>query len=78
MLALPLGVSPLTAGVFLSAADLCHAVRRSGLSVRTGTDCLIAACGLKHGLTVLHRDRDFDVLARVSHLSVRSVATTPG
>ena len=31
-------------------------------------DCLIAACALRHGLTVVHVDRDFDLIARVSPL----------
>jgi len=34
-------------------------------------DCLIAACAVRHGLTVLHHDRDFDLLARVSALDAR-------
>jgi predicted nucleic acid-binding protein len=36
-------------------------------------DCLIAACALRHALTVLHHDRDFDALARVSSLSAQDV-----
>jgi len=45
--------------------------RRSGFTVRSGVDCLIAACALRHGLMVLHHDRDFDALARVSSLTAR-------
>jgi predicted nucleic acid-binding protein len=36
-------------------------------------DCLIAACALRHGLTVLHADRDFANLARISQLDERNV-----
>jgi predicted nucleic acid-binding protein len=71
MLALPILESPLSAGVFLEAADLYRTARRSGIAVRSGVDCLIAACALRHGATVLHRDRDFDALARVSALKTR-------
>lgn len=69
MLALPIVESPLRASVFDEAVDLYRDARRAGVTVRSGVDCLIAACALRHGLTVLHHDRDFDLLGRVSPLS---------
>jgi predicted nucleic acid-binding protein len=63
--------SPLRHEVFEEAAGLYRAARRAGLTIRSGVDCLIAACAIRHGLTVLHHDRDFDVLARVSPLESR-------
>jgi predicted nucleic acid-binding protein len=71
--ALPVVESPLTAAAFEEAVHLYRAARRAGYTVRSGVDCLVAACALRHGLTVLHRDRDYDVLARVSALDVREV-----
>lgn len=71
MLALPILESPLPVGVFVEAAQLYRNARRAGVTVRSGVDCLIAACALRHGATVLHRDRDFDALARVSALKAR-------
>lgn len=68
MLALPILESPLTAGVFVEAAQLYRSARRAGLTVRSGVDCVIAACALRHNATVLHRDRDYDAIARVSPL----------
>ena len=68
MLALPILESPLPSGVFVEAAQLYRTARRAGLTIRSGVDCLIAACALRHGATVLHHDRDFDALARVSAL----------
>jgi predicted nucleic acid-binding protein len=47
--------------------------RRAGLTVRSSVDCLIAAAALRNDLEVLHRDRDFDALSRVSGLRVRKV-----
>jgi predicted nucleic acid-binding protein len=41
------------------------------VTVRSGVDCLIAACAIRNGLAVLHHDRDFDALARVSPLESR-------
>ena len=73
MLSFPIVESPLPLGVFEEAAQLYRAARRTGLTVRSGVDCLIAACALRHRLPVLHHDRDFDVLARVSPLEARDI-----
>jgi hypothetical protein len=71
MRALPIVESPLQAAVFEEAVQLYRMARRAGLTVRSGVDCLIAACALRHGLTVLHHDRDFEALARVSPLTAQ-------
>lgn len=47
-----------------AAADLYRACRQAGETVRALTDCLIGAVALRAGVSVLHSDRDFDVLAR--------------
>jgi predicted nucleic acid-binding protein len=71
MLSFPIVESPLRAGVFEEAVHLYRSGRRAGLTIRSGVDCLIAACAIRHGLSVLHHDRDFDALARVSTLKAR-------
>ena len=71
MRALPIVESPMSSEAYDSAVTLYRTARRAGLTVRSGVDCLIAACALRHGLTVLHLDRDFDLLARVSALDER-------
>jgi len=73
MFAFPIVESPVTEEVFQLAADLYRSAQASGLTVRSGVDCLIGACALRNSLTVLHRDRDFDALARVSPLEARRV-----
>jgi predicted nucleic acid-binding protein len=73
MLSFPCIENPLRREVFLEAAQLFRGARRAGLTVRSGTDCLIAACALRHQLAVAHHDRDFDNLARVSPLAVKRV-----
>jgi predicted nucleic acid-binding protein len=73
MLSFPIVESPLKTEVFVEAADLYRTARRAGVTVRSGADCLIAVCALRHGLTVVHRDRDFDALSRVSPLSARRI-----
>ena len=73
MLALPIVESPLRTELFLDATDLYRRARRRGRTVRSGVDCLIAACAIRNSLTVLHRDRDYDTLAEVSDLESRPV-----
>lgn len=56
------------------AAVMHRAVRTRGQTVRRVVDCLIAAVAARTGATLVHRDRDFDVLAdSVSDLRVRSL-----
>jgi predicted nucleic acid-binding protein len=73
MLSLPIVESPLAESVFAQAIDLYRNARRGGLTVRSSVDCLIAACAIRHDLEVLHRDRDYPVLARVSPLRHRDI-----
>ena len=73
MISFPIVESPLRTEVVLEAANLYRAARRAGLTIRSGVDCLIAACAIRNGLTVLHQDRDFEVLARISSLESRLV-----
>ena len=73
LLALPIVESPITTGLVEEAVGLYRAARRQGMTIRSSVDCLIAACALRHQLTVLHRDRDFDLLARVSPLQQRGL-----
>ena len=42
--------------------------RRKGLTVRSSTDCLIAALALERGDVLLHDDADFDAIAKVRPL----------
>lgn len=74
MFALPLVESPLSRERYEEAVDLFRTARRAGVTVRSSVDCLIASCALRHGLTVVHRDRDYSELARVSNLLERNLA----
>lgn len=58
---------------FRAAAALAHAVRRSGHTVRSLTDCLIAAIALRHGTAVWHCDQDYVRIAEVSDLTQRDL-----
>ncbi len=74
MFAFPIVESPLRSEVFEEAVRLYRAARRAGLTVRSGVDCLIAACALRHGLTVAHHDRDFESIAGICPLQTRAVS----
>ena len=73
MLALPVVESPLRAELFVEAVDLYRRARRARITIRSGVDCLIAACAIRHDLTVLHNDRDYPALATVSALKHRQI-----
>jgi predicted nucleic acid-binding protein len=71
--ALPVVEAPLTTELFDEAISIFREARKRGVTVRSSVDCLIAACAIRNGVAVLHRDRDFDHLARVSPLQSRRV-----
>ena len=56
----------------VEAARLYRDCRGNGESPRQLTDCLIAAVAIRNEVAVLHRDRDFEVLARHTELQVTS------
>lgn len=55
------------------AATIHRACRRGGETVRSFVDCLIAAVAIREDATVLHADRDFDVIARHTELRIEPV-----
>ena len=73
MLALPLVESPLRIDVYMHAVELYRSARRAGLTIRSGVDCVIGAAAIRNGLEVLHRDRDYDAIARISALQARNI-----
>src|SRR4051794_9441754 len=47
---------------FRAAAALHRLARSNGETVRSIVDCLIAAVALRHGVTLVHKDRYFEAL----------------
>ena len=70
---LPILENPLRLEVVDQAIELYRTARRNGIAVRSSADCLIAACALRNDCEVLHNDRDFQMIARVSRLKVRDL-----
>ena len=52
------------------AAAMARVCRAGGEAIRGGLDTLITAVAIREGAAVLHRDRDFDVIARHTELRV--------
>lgn len=73
MVSFPIVESPLRIEVVAEAVDLYRTARRNGITVRSSVDCLVSVCALRNDLEVLHRDRDYSALARISRLRQRRV-----
>jgi len=56
------------------AIQIYRQARRLGLTVRSSVDCLVAAAALGHDLTVMHCDRDYGAIARVTGLRHENLA----
>ncbi|MCY4341355.1 MAG: PIN domain nuclease [Gammaproteobacteria bacterium] len=52
------------------AAGLYRRCRRQGETIRRLIDCLIAAVAIRAGAPVLHKDSDFDAMARCTKLLI--------
>ncbi len=55
------------------AAHIYRVCRRAGETIRSLNDCLIAAIAIRNDVAVLHRDRDYQAIAR--HTRLRAVTT---
>ncbi|MFZ3213737.1 MAG: PIN domain nuclease [Terriglobales bacterium] len=67
-LALPVLSDPLPSTSFLSAAEIYRLGRAKGYTIRSSTDCLIAAIAIDNRMPVWHKDRDFEAIARYTSL----------
>jgi predicted nucleic acid-binding protein len=61
---------PTAATDYEDAAALYRVCRGQGETVRKLIDCLIAAIAIRTSATLLHADRDFEVLARHTSLQI--------
>ena len=74
---LPLLGDPVSRSTFLHAAEIYRLGRRTGITIRSATDCLIAAIAIENGVPLWHLDRDFDAIARVTALQTVSRLSRP-
>lgn len=72
--------------VFIEAAEIFREGRKKGYTIRSSTDCLIAAMAISAKIPVHHFDRDFDLIAKFTsfkvvkfmHLTTRSSSSHLG
>jgi len=55
---------------YIAAAELFRKCRKTGLTIRSTVDLLIAQIALEHNATLLHNDRDFDAIAQVCDIKI--------
>ena len=66
--AVPRICDPLPERIFREAAEIYRQGRSRGFTIRSSTDCLIAAIAINHDVPVWHRDRDFRTIAQYTPL----------
>ena len=55
---------------YSNAALIYQQCRGKGFTIRSTVDCLIAQIAIEHQLSLLHDDKDFDSIAKVSKLKI--------
>lgn len=67
--------APMPLQRYEEAARIFLSCRRgkSPIRARSSYDCLIAACAMSHGATLLHKDRDFESMRGVIPLKTRAL-----
>lgn len=52
------------------ASSLYREIRKKGITIRKSNDCLIAFYAIHHKVSLLHNDKDFNLIARHSSLRI--------
>ncbi|HAO13292.1 MAG TPA: VapC toxin family PIN domain ribonuclease, partial [Planktothrix sp. UBA8407] len=58
-----------TPNTWIAAARIYYDLQRQGLTVRSSIDCCIAQLAIEHQLILIHNDRDFETIQRVTMLN---------
>jgi predicted nucleic acid-binding protein len=61
---------PVPFSTYLEAAEIYSHGRRKGYTIRSSTDCLIAAIAIQSDVPIWHKDRDFTVIAKFTRLRI--------
>lgn len=54
----------------IGAASLYRNLRKKGITIRKPNDCLIAYTAIFYNLPLVHKDSDFELIARQSNLKI--------
>lgn len=57
-------VAPQRRATTMLAAEIYQELQRKGIRIRSIIDCLIAATAIETGASILHKDRDFEFIAK--------------
>jgi len=57
-------------GMFEYAAEIYTGCKMKGFTIRSTQDCIIAATAITHEAHLLHKDRDYDIIARFYPLKI--------
>ena len=55
-----------------NAAAIYRACRKLGVTIRAQIDCLIVAIAIRTNTRIIHHDSDFDAIAKVTMLRIRT------
>ena len=55
---------------YIEAAQIYRQCRKQGITIRKTADCLIARTAIENDLYLLHKDKDFDLIASVCPLKI--------
>ena len=76
ILAIPRLSDPVDATTFVEAAEIYRQGRQRGYTIRSSTDCLIAAIAIKNNVPVWHRNRDYSAIAKFTSLRAYTGTTS--
>ena len=66
-------LAPQKRSTIMLAADIYQGLQRKGIRIRSIIDCLIAASAIEIGVNVLHKDRDFEYIAKYYPLKLETL-----
>lgn len=61
---------PITKEMFVHASSMYRTIRKSGRTIRSPIDCIIASVCLEHEIELLHNDKDFNIISQFTSLRV--------
>ena len=65
--------NPISKEVFEEASSLYRLTRKKGITIRSTMDCLIATIAIRNNATVLHKDRDFSQISKITSLKQEKI-----
>ena len=61
---------PISKNTFIHASSIYRSLRKSGKTIRSPIDCIIATICLEHEIMLLHNDKDFIAIAQHTKLQI--------